>query len=137
MCDEGMLSYSRITEGRVLEPRVSGKPTTLEAALAEVRRLFTGVPKESIAAVLSAQHSNEANFALIELVRTFIGTDALFLSGKPKGKRDDILMHEDKTPNTAGVKKLAPCARPFEQLLESVLAGAHTHVIALGTDRAG
>src|SRR3954454_9454683 len=59
MCDEGMLSYSRITDGRLLEPKVSGKPVGIDAALAEAKRIFTSVPKESIAVVLSAQHSNE------------------------------------------------------------------------------
>src|SRR3954470_15807647 len=128
MCDEGMLSYSRVIEGRVLEPRVLGKPATLQAALAEARRRFAGAPKESIAIVLSAQHSNEDNFALLELARTFIGTAQVFLSGKPKGKRDDILIHEDKNPNTAGIRKLAPTVRPIEDLLEAILAGTSTHV---------
>jgi NADH-quinone oxidoreductase subunit G len=137
MCDEGMLSYERVIEGRVLEPRVSGKPATLPAALAEVRRRFAGAPKESIAIVLSAQHSNEDNFALLELGRTFIGTAQVFLSGKPKGKRDDILIHEDKNPNTAGIRKLAPTVRPIEDLLEAILAGTSTHVIALGSDLPG
>ncbi len=124
MCDEGMLSYSRVTHGRLLEPRALGKPATLEAALAEAKKRFVGVPKESIAIVLSAQHSNEDNFALLELASSFIGTTDLFLSGKPKGKRDEILMHEDKNPNTAGVKKLAA-------------GGSSTHVIALGSDLPG
>jgi NADH-quinone oxidoreductase subunit G len=137
MCDEGMLSYSRITEGRLLEPKVRGKVASLEDALAEAKRIFTSVPKESIAVVLSAQHSNEDNFALLELASKFIGTNGLFVSGKPAGKRDDILMHEDKNPNSAGVKKLAPAARPFEHLLEALLTGTYTHVIALGSDLPG
>jgi NADH-quinone oxidoreductase subunit G len=137
MCDEGMLSYDRILENRLLEPRVSGKSAPLENALAEAKRRFAGIPPDTVAVVLSAQHSNEDNFALLELGRTFIGTKSFFLSGKPKGKGDDILMHQDKNPNTAGVRKLAPSVRPFEQLLEGVLAGTFTHVIALGADLPG
>src|SRR3954470_23643445 len=49
MCDEGMLSYSRVVEHRLLEPKVGGKAVTLQAALAEARRRFAGTPKESIA----------------------------------------------------------------------------------------
>src|SRR5256885_4990027 len=113
MCDEGMLSYARVTAGRMLEARANGKASSLDAALVEAKRRFAGVPKESIAVVFSAQHSNEDNFALYELAKTFVGTADLFVSGKPKGKRDDILMHEDKNPNTAGVKKLVPAVRPF------------------------
>src|SRR5882724_9016832 len=137
MCDEGMLSYSRVTEGRNLEAKVTGKAASLDAALAEAKRRFSGVPKEAIAVVLSAQHSNEDNFALLELAKSFIGTTAVFISGKPRGKRDEILMHEDKNPNTAGVKKLAPAARPVEELLERILGGSATHVIALGADLPG
>jgi NADH-quinone oxidoreductase subunit G len=137
MCDEGMLSYARVTHGRMLEPRANGKASTLEAALAEAKRRFAGVPKESIAIVLSAQHSSEDNFALYELATKFIGATELFVSGKPNGKRDEILMHEDKNPNTAGVKKLAPAVRPFEDLLERILGGSTTHVIALGSDLPG
>ena len=59
------------------------------------------------------------------------------MSGKPKGKRDEILMHEDKNPNTGGVKKLAPTARPVEELLERILGRTSTHVIALGADLPG
>src|SRR5437773_12388203 len=73
MCDEGMLSYSRVTAGRMLEPRANGKSSTLDAALAEAKRRFAGVPKELVAVVFSAQHSNEDNFALLELAKTFIG----------------------------------------------------------------
>ncbi len=137
MCDEGMLSYSRVTNGRVLEPKIKGRTVALDAALTEAKRRLSGVAKEAIAVVLSAQHSNEDNFALLKLATTFIGTSALYVSGKPQGKRDDILMHEDKNPNSAGVKKMAPAARPIEDLLEAVLAGRHTHVIALGSDLPG
>jgi NADH-quinone oxidoreductase subunit G len=137
MCDEGMLSYDRVVENRLLEARVSGKAAQLDAALAEIKRRFEGVSKDAIAVVLSAQHSNEDNFALLELATTFVGTKGVFFSGKPKGKRDDILIHEDKNPNTAGVKKLASGARPFDQLLEGVLAGTYTHVLALGADLPG
>jgi NADH-quinone oxidoreductase subunit G len=137
MCDEGMLSYDRVIENRLLAPRVSGKAATFEQGLLEVKRRFAGVSPESIAIVLSAQHSNEDNYALFELGRTFIGTKGFFLSGKPKGKGDDILMHQDKNPNTAGARKLAPGVRPFEHLLEGVLGGAITHVLALGADLPG
>jgi NADH-quinone oxidoreductase subunit G len=137
MCDPGMLSYARVNERRMLSPQVGAHAASMEAALAEAKRLMTGVPKEAVAIVLSAQHSNEDNFALLELARTFIGTAGLFVSGKPKGKRDDILMHEDKNPNTTGVLKLAPAARPFEQLLEWLLLGKYTHLIALGADLPG
>lgn len=137
MCDEGMLSYHRLTEKRIHEPRDAGQPTTMPDALEKIRRLFTGAAKEHVAVVLSAQHSSEDNFALYKLASTFIGTSTCFISGKPEGKRDEILIHQDKNPNTAGVRALAPQARSFDELLESILAGRITHVIALGSDVPG
>jgi NADH-quinone oxidoreductase subunit G len=137
MCDEGMLSYHRLTDRRIIEPRASGRSTTPAAAFDEIKRLFAGVAKESVAIVLSAQHSNEDNFALHKLAHTFMGTSTWFISGKGEGKRDDILIHQDKNPNTAGVRALAPAARSFDELLEGILAGRITHVIALGTDIPG
>jgi NADH-quinone oxidoreductase subunit G len=137
MCDEGMLSYHRLTEKRVHEPREAGQPTSMPDALEKVRRLFAGAPKDQIAVVLSAQHSNEDNFALYKLANTFIGASTSFISGRPEGKRDEILIHQDKNPNTAGVRALAPQARSFDELLESILAGRITHVIALGSDVPG
>src|SRR5215467_2171642 len=56
MCDEGMLSYRRAHEQRVTEPTVRGRKVSLEAALDEAKSLFDGVPKQSIAFVLSAEH---------------------------------------------------------------------------------
>jgi len=136
MCDDGMLSYSRVNDGRLLEPRVGGGKATLEVALAEAKRALSGVSKDSIAIVLSAQHSNESNFALLQLAKSF-GATALFISGKPKGKGDDILMHEDKNPNTAGVLQLAPGARPLQELVDGLGAGSFSHVVALGDDVPG
>jgi NADH-quinone oxidoreductase subunit G len=134
MCDDGMLSYSRAVEHRVLEPRVAGKPATMDAALEEAKRLFAGADPAKIAVVLSAQHSNEDNFALAELARTFLGAKALFVSGRPKGKGDDILMHEDKNPNRAGVKQIAPDVQHVESLFQGMKDGKFTHVLALGAE---
>ena len=136
MCDDGMLSYARVNEGRALQPKVAAANTTLEAALSEAKRLLGGVSKDMVAVVLSAQHSNEANFALLQLANA-MGATSLFISGKAKGKRDDILMHEDKNPNTAGVLKLAPGARPLQELIDGLGRGSYSHVIALGDDVPG
>jgi NADH-quinone oxidoreductase subunit G len=129
MCDEGMLSYRRILDGRILEPRVGGERVKVEVALAKATELFAGVPKEKVAVVLSAEHSCEDNFALLELARTYIGTNTLFVSGRPVGKGDDILMHEDKNPNTAGVNKLAAQAKPLCEM-----GTGFTHVLSLGAE---
>jgi NADH-quinone oxidoreductase subunit G len=134
MCDDGMLSYHRAHEHRILDEMVSGRVTGHAAALEAIKKLFEGVPKESVAVVFSAQHSLEDNWALRELATVGLGTSALFWSGLGDGYEDAILIHKDKNPNTAGVKQLAPGARPFPELLKEIAAGRITHAIALGSE---
>jgi NADH-quinone oxidoreductase subunit G len=133
MCDEGMVSYHRAHEGRVLETMVSGRVASQAAALETVKRLFDGAPTENIAIVLSAQHSLEDNWAMRELATVLLGTTSFFVAGKPDGYEDAILIHKDKNPNTAGVKELSAGARPMGELLEEIAAGRVTHVVALGS----
>src|SRR5262249_49747079 len=54
MCDEGMLTYKRVNDNRVIEARVKGKVVSLQKALEEAKSYFEGVPGDSIAIVLSA-----------------------------------------------------------------------------------
>jgi NADH-quinone oxidoreductase subunit G len=132
MCDEGMLSYKDAHDGRVLEPSVRGSVTPLTTALGEARALFKGVAKDSVAIVLSAQHSLEDNWALRELGTVLVGTKSAFMSGKPDGYEDTILINRDKNPNARGVEQLAPGVKALPSLLDEVQASRITHVIALG-----
>jgi NADH-quinone oxidoreductase subunit G len=132
MCDEGMLSYKLAHDDRVVEARVRGAHAPVVSALAEIKALFAGVSPQTVAVVLSAQHSLEDNWALRELATVLMGTERLYVSGRPDGYEDKILIHRDKNSNTLGVQELAPKARPFAALLADVASGAVTHVIALG-----
>jgi NADH-quinone oxidoreductase subunit G len=132
MCDEGMLTYKRVNENRVTEPRVKGKVVALKKAMEAAKSYFEGVPGESIAIVLSAQHSLENNWAIRELGQTYLGTKAFYVTGLPEGYEDKILIHEDKNPNTRGVLELLPGVRSFTALLDDIDAGRVTHVLALG-----
>jgi NADH-quinone oxidoreductase subunit G len=130
MCDDGMVSYRGAHEGRVLEPTVDGKVTVTSKAL-DAAKAAMGGAQDSIALVFSAQHSLEDNWAMKELAN-LLGTTALYWAGAPDGYEDDILLHRDKNPNTAGVKMLVPEARPFAQLAQDVAGGKVRYVIALG-----
>jgi NADH-quinone oxidoreductase subunit G len=133
MCDEGMLSYKRAHEDRVLEAKLSGRVAGQAAVLEATRKLFDGVPRESIAVVLSAQHSLEDNWALLDLARTSLGTKNIYFSKGADGYEDKILIHKDKSSNTRGIRELAPEAKPFDALMADVGAVRTTHVIALGS----
>ena len=136
MCDEGMLDYRRVAEDRLLEAEAGRKVKSVDRALKRVAKLFADADPEKIAVILSAQHSNEDNFALLTLARDFLGTGAVFLSGKPDGGGDDILRHPDKNPNTRGVTGLCTSAPPgsFRDLATGIGAGKFTHIIGLGAD---
>jgi NADH-quinone oxidoreductase subunit G len=132
MCDPGMLSYKAAHELRVTAPLVKRKKTTIAKAFEALKSAFDGVPKEAIAVVFSAQHSMEDNWAMKELAVKLLGTRMLYRSGYLDGIADDVLINSDKNSNTAGVKQLAPSAKPFADLLRDIESGAVTHVIALG-----
>ena len=133
MCDEGMLTYKRAHEGRLLEAKVAGKATSVAKALDAAAKLLQSVPRESLAIVLSAQHSLEDNWALRELAK-LLDAKSLYWSGRGDGYQDEILIHKDKNPNTRGVQALAPDAKPFNVLAEDLRARRVTHVIALGAE---
>ena len=132
MCDEGMLTYKEAHDGRVLEASVESATRTTAQALEEAKALLAGVPMSAVAIVLSARYSLEDNWALRELGLVLMGTKNVYVSGRPDGYEDDILIHHDKNSNTRGVAELAPGAKSFQQLVDDVAARRITHVIALG-----
>jgi NADH-quinone oxidoreductase subunit G len=136
MCDDGMLDYRRVNEGRVLKATVGKEETTLGSALDRAAAALKGVKGERIAIVLSAQHSNEDNFALLKLARDVLGTTNVFMGGKPNGEGDKVLRHPDKNPNSRGVAMLAAGTppRPMQDLTASVVMAEYSAILALGAD---
>jgi NADH-quinone oxidoreductase subunit G len=133
MCDEGMLDYRRIHEQRLLEARISGEPSSREAALEKAAETLKQAPPDKTAIVLSAEHSNEDNFALLSLGKDVLKSALIFWSGRPPGQGDDVLRSPDKNPNAAGVARLAPSARPFTELLSLVAENKVSHALSLGS----
>jgi NADH-quinone oxidoreductase subunit G len=132
MCDEGMLSYNRISEARLDGARVRNKSASTKDTHAEIKKVFGSVAREQIAFLLSAQHSLEDNWALRELARV-LHAPMLYWAGNADGASDNVLMHKDKNPNTRGVRQLVPEAKDFKAFLDDARAGRFTHVIALGS----
>jgi NADH-quinone oxidoreductase subunit G len=131
MCDDGMLTYKQAEEGRLTEARSGSKQATVANAVKDAARMLSNAPRETIAIVLSAQHSLEDNWALKELAKLLEATN-LYFTGMPDGYQDDILIAKDKNPNTAGLLELAPNAKPFDMLAADARERRVTHVIALG-----
>ena len=135
MCDYGMLDYQRIHHDRVLSARVGGEATPLATALGRAAEIIEQAGADKTALVLSAQHSNEDNYAALRLFRDQLGIQNVFISGAAPGKADDILIHADKNPNTNGVVDLTGTmpARRFGELVGALSEKRFTHVIALGS----
>jgi NADH-quinone oxidoreductase subunit G len=133
MCDDGMLDYQRINEGRVVNGLVKHQAAPREVALAAAADLFASAPAETTAVVLSAEHSLEDNFALLELARDCLKTQHVYFSGRAPGQGDTVLRDADKNPNSGGVRRLAPQAKPFSELVKAAEDGKLTHVLALGS----
>jgi NADH-quinone oxidoreductase subunit G len=133
MCDEGMLDYQRIHQDRVLEARVQGEGVSDSVALTRAAELLQSAAPQKTAILLSAQHSNEDNVALLDLAKA-LGALQLFYTGKAPGKGDDIMMSEDKNANTAGVLALTGGkAKPFADLVSAIKEGKVGALIALGS----
>ena len=135
MCDEGMLDYARAHEDRFVTAYSGEDEVALEAGVKAAAKALKGVDPDRVGVVLSAQHSNEDNFALLTLARDYLGSGNLFATGKPDGEGDQVLKHADKNPNTRGVEQLCSTTPPgsLSDLLGKVSAGTITHVVALGS----
>ena len=137
MCDEGMLSYKQAIEQRVTTALVGGEDSSLEDALVAAKQKLEGHASDpgKIAIVLSAQASNEDNFAMLTFGKTFLGATAFYVAGRALGEGDDILKSADKNSNTKGVTNLAEglSPKPFADLVAAASAGKVSYVFALGS----
>src|SRR5262249_25545406 len=94
-----------------------------------------------VAVVLSAQHSNEDNFALASLAKAW-KTPHVFVAGKPPvpDRADNILRVADVNPNAAGVKAIADAMglalKPVAEL-DAALASGVKAVVLLGESLSG
>ena len=135
MCDEGMLSYTKAIEGRLLHGHVGGDDAPVDQAIAAAKQQLKGAAASELAVVLSAEHGQEDNFALLAFAKDYLGVDQVFVAKRPDGKGDEILMSADKNPNAAGVRQL--CGpdepKPFAELLRVCEEGRVRHVLALGS----
>jgi NADH-quinone oxidoreductase subunit G len=137
MCDEGMMTYKRFHEDRVLTGRVRGGGKVGEvprdAAVEEAARVLEKVAPGRLAVVLSAQHSSEDNYVLAKLARERLGAGKLYLAALGGWRGDDILRHEDNNPNRAGALAVAGGElASLEALVADIEAGEVDAVLSLG-----
>lgn len=112
MCDTGRQSYTDVTGmGRILHARVGGEKKGVDEAVGALANAIKGTPAAKIGVVLGARATNEANWALSELVRRHLPAARVFrVEGNDAGSvegADRILVDADKNPNTYGARLVA------------------------------
>ena len=128
MCDEGRFTYHPLREHRLAAPLVDGLPAgwerAIRAAADHLAPLLSSAP-QTIGVVLSAEHSNEDNFALGKLAKAW-GTTHVYLAGKlpVPARADGRLRVADVNANTQGIALIAEAlglaARPTVDLSADV-----------------
>jgi NADH-quinone oxidoreductase subunit G len=110
MCDEGRFTYHGLREDRLAGATVEGLPAGWDRAItAAAKRLGVFLKDASqIGIVLSAQHTNEDNFALASLAKQW-GVKQVYVAGRPPvpARADGKLRVADVNPNHNGVKAIA------------------------------
>jgi len=136
MCDDGMMTYTEVHEGRVTTATIGrgDEPEAVlpEEAIDDVALRLEQTEGAKIAFVFSALHSSEDNFALARLAEA-VGAEKRYLAARPDWKGDDILRSADHNPNRAGALAAAGGElEDTEDLIQDVMAGAIEAVVALG-----
>jgi NADH-quinone oxidoreductase subunit G len=108
-------------------------------ALARAVELLKSKDGSGTAVVVSAEHSQEDNIALLWFAREVLRTNQIYASGRPAGKGDNVLLNPDRNANTAGLLQLREGApiRPFSDLETAAAAGKLDVVLALGASVPG
>ncbi len=102
MCDAGRLNYKWIQrEDRLKDVLVRGEKSSWTVALAEIADKLKQAPAGSVAIVASARQTNEELWLLSKL-KAKLG--AISDSVPRVGKGDNLLVDEDKNPNTNGAR---------------------------------
>lgn len=138
MCDDGMMTYLRQHESRVVHAMVGRgdkrAETTVAKAIEKAAEGLKGRPRGKVAVLLSAQASTEDNFVMVEFARQ-LGAP-LFLSAKGPWEADKVLRHADQNPNRAGAVAVAnniPVGT-MKDLVTRASGGEFEAVVGLGVD---
>ena len=106
MCDYGRLNFGYLqSEQRLLEPQTfsDGKlATTWENAIQDAATQLKQIPGSQIAIIASARMTNEELWLTARLAKS-LGIEMIDIVPRT-GPGDDILLSEDRNPNTNGAK---------------------------------
>jgi NADH-quinone oxidoreductase subunit G len=140
MCDYGRLNIDFVqSEKRLREPRILSEDklvasdwnTAITHAASQLRH-FNG---REIAIVASGRMTNEELWLTSQLAKT-LNVDLIDIVPR-RGPGDDILLSEDRNPNTNGALLLGVTSNPgarLSEIAEGVASGRLKALVALGED---
>lgn len=134
MCDAGRLSYKEVHADRLLHPMTNGAEVSWHAVGEALADKVKGADKMGF--VVSPQASCEDLYLAKRFAEEHLGTDKLYMGGKPDGFADDLLIKADKNPNTRGVEAVwggLDKIASFDQLLADMESGAVKALYMMGT----
>jgi NADH-quinone oxidoreductase subunit G len=138
MCDYGRLNFDYVqSERRLLEPQILlGKKlvgTTWPTAIAQAAHQVKQFPGSEIAVIASGRMTNEELWLTLQFAQTLA---VQLIDIVPRtGPGDDILLSEDRNPNTTGARLLGVAAEPGAKLsaiADAVKSGTVKALITLG-----
>ena len=138
MCDYGRLNFDYLqSERRLLEPQIhSGEKLVAadwQTAIAQAALDLKGLSGPEIAIIASGRMTNEELWLTLQLAKTL---DVQSIEIVPRtGRGDDILLSEDRNPNTNGARLLGITSQPGAKLpaiADAVKSGRVKALIALG-----
>src|SRR6202011_5654055 len=141
MCDYGRLNFKYLeSETRLLEPQIfNGKellPSDWKGAIAQAALQLRQVSGANIAIIASGRMTNEELW-LTRKIADLLGARYIDIVPRP-GEGDDILLSEDRNPNTAGARLILrldeePGAK-LPAVAKAVKSGEIRALLALGED---
>jgi len=140
MCDYGRLNFDFVqSEDRLLEPEILSDrkmiPVDWDIAIKHAVLQLRQFQGWEIAIIASGRMTNEELWLTSQLAKT-IGVTLIDIVPR-RGPGDDILLSEDRNPNTNGAKLLGVTAEPgarLPEIVEAVKSGRIRALVALGED---
>ena len=136
MCDYGRLNFDYIqSDRRLLEPRIVSKEelvaTDWPIAIAQAALQLKQLSGSEIAIIASGRMTNEELWMALQLA-TALGVELIDIVPRT-APGDDILLSEDRNPNTNGARLLGVTSEPGAKLLDIADAVKSGRVKALIT----
>jgi len=140
MCDYGRLNFDYIqSDRRLLEPRIVSDEklvaTDWPIAIAQAALQLKQLSGLEIAIIASGRMTNEELWMALQLARA-LGVELIDIVPRT-GPGDDILLSEDRNPNTNGARLLGVTSEPGAKLpaiADAVKSGRIKALITLGED---